>query len=73
MKNNPGTPLIRPLRTIFYTSYTTKLRMNLNQGLDKADCHDNTDFPDLDKPVPELGFFKVQTREEVALHKTLIT
>lgn len=61
MKNNPGTPLTwsDPCGQFF--------------KLDKADSHGNTDFPDLDKPVPELGFFKVQTREEVALHKTLIT
>lgn len=74
MKNNPGTPfnLIRPLRTIFYTSYTTKLKMNLRQGLDKADCHDNTDFPDLDKPVPELGFLRSRRERKKHYIKRLL-
>lgn len=36
---------------------TPPLTQNIRQVLDKAFSHDNTDSPDLDKSVPELGFF----------------
>lgn len=34
-------------------------------GLDKLYFNDITACPNLDEPVPELGFFRVQTREEL--------
>lgn len=37
--------------------FSTLPTQDIRQVLDKAFSHDNTDSPDLDKSVPELGFF----------------
>lgn len=69
MNYNAGTPL--PSGTsdetladeflLFFNNKVQKIRL----GLDKSEFNDNTACLDLDKPVPELRSFRVQTQREL--------
>lgn len=69
MNYNAGTPLSSSTSdqtladefVLFFNNKVQKIRL----GLDKSDFKDNTACPDLDKPVPELRSFRVQTQEEL--------
>lgn len=69
MNYNAGTPLPsgtsdQTLADDFVHFFHNKVQ-KIRLGLDKSDFNNNTASPDLDEPVPELGSFKVQTREEL--------
>lgn len=68
MNYNAGTPLPsgtsdQTLADEFVHFFNYKVK-KIRLSLDKSDFSDNTAPPDLDKPVPELGSFKVPTQEE---------
>ncbi|XP_055998829.1 uncharacterized protein LOC130047548 [Ostrea edulis] len=48
----------------FVQFFYSKVQM-IRQGFDASDLHDNTASPDLDRPVPHIGSFQVQTQKEV--------
>ncbi|XP_056001997.1 uncharacterized protein LOC130049040 [Ostrea edulis] len=66
---NAGTPLPpatsdQTLADDFVQFFYSKVE-KIRQGLDASDLHDNTASPDLDRSVPNLGSFKIQTQENV--------
>ena len=69
MNYNAGNPLPpatsdQTLANDFVQFFYTKIQ-KIRHSLDASDLHDNTSSPDLDRPVPHLSSFKVQTQKEL--------